>query len=373
LCEKNKKNSVQSIFESLLNCKRNEDAKYVALQINVKLVARDVDFLINTKKFKNEEKTKFVRLFCDNNWKYIRELNRQYHMRSSMNLEKLISKHLGSGSGYLTLCLLKYSIDPIDFYCNLLNELGAKFDKNKTEIARIFLSRSELDLNAIREQFAKKQYGKELDKWVEEKSKNSKFGFFLIQILTSIDRYNAIKDAVTVPIVEQKTESVPTSPTTEFVANDSEIMKKEKTPKPKYGDISLQDEILNDDTKKAASLEHLCSDNNGFLLFLSKYLKSKSMDKVWNKLASKQSQCVEMSHFPDLITFVLILYKVKIHQQKTGTKTKPAMDNKEMRASIEHLAIWIVKNVFVDEFKLTKDEFMDNFGNWCEQYIEANK
>jgi len=62
--------------------------------------------------------------------------------------------------------------------------------------------------------------------------------------------------------------------------------------------------------------------------FLQKYLKSKIVEKMWVKLDSEERGYIGMSSFPDLIAFVVILYKVKVHQQKTKSKTKPEMDKK---------------------------------------------
>ncbi len=47
-----------------------------------------VEQVSKTKRFRSEQK---IKIFCNNNWKYIREINREYGMRlSNINLEKLI-------------------------------------------------------------------------------------------------------------------------------------------------------------------------------------------------------------------------------------------------------------------------------------------
>jgi len=187
LCKRRARNSIRIIFDSLLSCKRNEND----LSVDMKSVQNDVAFLINTRRFKLDEKQKLIRIFCDNHWFYIRCLAKQYEQVStSLTLTQLISKNLGDkGSGYLTLILLKYSLDPIEYFCQVLTDLGSKnFDKNKAEIARIFLARSELDLNEIRSHFEVNYDLNGLDNWILQKSKGSKFGFFLICILKSIDK-----------------------------------------------------------------------------------------------------------------------------------------------------------------------------------------
>eukprot|EP01084_Bolivina_argentea_P083589 151347_1 len=266
-------------------------------------------------------------------------------MRSNnINLEKLIKTQLGSGSGHLTLTLLKYSCNPCQYFIQKLFELGNKFDKNKNEIARIFLNRSQIDLNQIRIQFAKhKQYGKQLDKWIQEKSKGSKFGYFLTQILTSIDRYNNNNNNNNVDnnntiIVNH----IDNNNNINVIKNENENGKKIIN-KPKYDDFNIHKEILNNDLKRKQSLNIFLSNGNGLIKFLKKHLRSKVVEKMWTKLDSKNKGYIEMNNFPDLIAFIVILYKVKIHQQQTKSKTKPEMDNRQIRNEIEHISIWIAK------------------------------
>merc|ERR1719361_57754 len=162
----------------------------------MKSIQNDFAFLISITGRKGLEKQKLIRIFCDNHWFYIRCLAKQYEQAStSLTLTQLVTKNLGvTGSGYLTRILLKYALDPIDYFCQVLTDLGSKhFDKNKAEIARIFLARSELDLNEIRSHFAANYNSKGLVNWIRRKSKGSKFGFFLICILESIDGAESLK------------------------------------------------------------------------------------------------------------------------------------------------------------------------------------
>eukprot|EP01083_Nonionella_stella_P063978 166319_1 len=369
LCEKNKSGSVRIILDSLLRCKRSEKKKE---KVDMKAVASDVEFLINTKKFKAAEKERFVLMFCQNNWKYIRAINRQFGMKSSMNLEKLIKDKLGAaeGPGYFTLILLKYSCDPAGYFATKLFELGNKFDKNKEEIARVFLTRSEIDLNGIRARFAKTPYGKQLDAWLKDKAKDSRFGLFLSNILTSIDQYNAVLDARD----DYKQMETMDSANGIISDNDSVLQVDKSTDSnTKYEDDSVQHEILSNETRKAQSLALLSSANGGLIKFVQKHLKSKIVTKMFAKLDPEKKGFIQMSSFPDLIAFLAILYKVKVHQQKTKTKTKPKLDNKAVRGEVEHLALWIAKTHVYDadnEFKLTQDEFQNKFGLWCQDYLQ---
>ncbi len=57
-----------------IKCKRNENI----LLFDAKLIENDINFLMSTKTFRSEETKRFVEIFCDNNWKYIREKIREY-------------------------------------------------------------------------------------------------------------------------------------------------------------------------------------------------------------------------------------------------------------------------------------------------------
>ena len=183
LCDKNSRGSIWTIFNALLLTGfRNE----WDMEVERSSIECDVDFLINTKKFKGDKKKRCIKIFCQKHFTYIQELTRQFNMKSNGDtLEKMIEKKLGSdsGSGYLTMTLLKYSIDSNKYFCDILYDLGLKFDKNREEIGRIFLSRSELDLDKINKDFARTKYCFTLDKWVEDKAEGSKFGFLLLQML----------------------------------------------------------------------------------------------------------------------------------------------------------------------------------------------
>merc|ERR1712087_685437 len=250
--------------------------------------------------------------------------------------------------------------------------------------------------------------GKQLDVWLDDKSKKSNFARMLAHIITSIDRHTAAKakseaaaktkiqvqteigigsgdeakeqqeqeeevEALSAPLIVDHVDSeadtdndmsVPATPT----------MVRKKSNKQRYESTEARDEILRDAAKRQQSLETLREADGGLIKFLSKYLKSKIVEKMWSKLDAQQQGHVGVASLPDLIAFVVILWKVKVHQQKTKSKGKPQMDNKAVRAQMEHLAVWIA-NAFVfdeqGEFKLTQQMFQDNFADWCQQYLDA--
>merc|ERR1712039_355538 len=102
--------------------------------------------------------------------------------------------------------------------------------------------------------------------------------------------------------------------------------------KSKYDSFTSQNLVINDDKKRQDSLKIFKSENGGFIKFLAKFMQSKSLDKVWNKIDVGKKGFVEMHNFPDLIAFIVLLYTAKVQQQRTKTRAK--MDNQKVRAEI---------------------------------------
>merc|ERR1719334_1216826 len=109
--------------------------------------------------------------------------------------------------------------------------------------------------------------------------------------------------------------------------------------------------------------------------FCQKYLKSKVMDKVWLKLDREGQGFITVDKFPDLVAFIAILHRVKEHQKRTKSKSVPRMNNKEIRAHIEHVSFWIAERFIYDKesnsFQVRQDAIRDEFSTWCQPYVEA--
>jgi len=392
LCEKNKRGSVRIMLDSLFRCKRDEKAAVESASVRF-----DVDWMLNTKKFKKDDKTRFVNIFCNNNWRYIREINRSYASQSQNNLDAIIDKQFGAGSGYFMKVLLHYSLNPTQYFARKLLELGAKFDKNREEIGRILLLRSEVDLNGIRKQFAKNN-GKVLTEFIDEKSKRSKFGYFLNTIIRSIDHYNAEKTKRS--HMKRNKKASLSKPKSEDDGEDDDDMKKSPAVSPSpnstngshllatsvsppangkrgsaklnFADINIQKNILEDSNKREESLQLVASNNNGLITFFREKLKPSVISQLWTKIDVQNKGYIEINAFPDLLALIAVLYKVKMHQHRTKTNEKPAMDAKAVRGHCEHIAMWIAENYVFDQnrnFQLNQSEFTSKFAEWAEEYV----
>lgn len=146
--------------------------------------------------------------------------------------------------------------------------------------------------------------------------------------------------------------------------------------KPKYADVEVQEQILNDDERKEESLELFTLNKGSLIRFCTKYLNSKIIDKMWNKIDRRNNGYIHMKDFPDLVTFIVIIYLTKRRQQQTKIKEKPQtfISNKQIRTEVEHIAVYIAWAFIYNEnneFILTKTDLIDKFAIWCQEYVDA--
>ena len=94
---------------------------------------------------------------------------------------------------------------------------------------------------------------------------------------------------------------------------------------------------------------------------------------MWRKLDREGQGYITVDKFPDLVTFITIIHKVKQYQSKTKSKSVPQMDNQEIRSQVEHVSFWIAKRFIYNEsseFELRQDEVKNEFSTWCQQYVD---
>lgn len=123
----------------------------------------------------------------------------------------------------------------------------------------------------------------------------------------------------------------------------STVAKKKKR---NFRNLNEQIQILNSDALRMRSF-NLCSmktDTVGTLVqFLIKYLKSKVIEQMWKKLDKNGTGTTDAQGLHELLSFTVILFKVKEHQVKTGTKDRPKLNNREIKEDITHLTAWITR------------------------------
>merc|ERR1712228_249081 len=193
----------------------------------------------------------------------------------------------------------------------------------------------------------------------------------------------------------------------------SQSNKKKKKRKRKFNKTSTQIQILCSENARAQSLL-LCSKPEiirrdgsvkefGFLKYLETNLSEHAVEELFHKFSSKKidengenENTFSISGFLSLLTLVVIIYRVKLHQLRTGTKEQPKFDQEKIKTSIEHLSIWCVRNygkkqnlkkmvkVYDDKeneikgeydiykFRCTVSMFASNIHQWVAAYCEAD-
>ena len=125
-----------------------------------------------------------------------------------------------------------------------------------------------------------------------------------------------------------------------------------------------------------------------------KFLETNLSDKAVNQLFSKfKKDKIDAAGLVSILTLTVIIYKVKLHQLKTGGSDKPKMDSTKVKKMVEHLACYIVRKFgdrrdekeeicITDEngeektgkyygydFSANKAEFASNVAIWVESYM----
>ena len=165
-------------------------------------------------------------------------------------------------------------------------------------------------------------------------------------------------------------------------------IKKKKSTKHHYDNVSEQIEILNNEKLKNKSLE-LCLEeprisksgtDKGIIMFFTKYLQQKTVDQIFSKAGKTQKSdpnyISSASGLVNVLSFAVILYKVKAYQV-VHSDTRPRINNADIKNTVKYLSIWIVRtygikkeNKYYDnktnkrydvyDFKLSKQDFSTN-------------
>ena len=156
-------------------------------------------------------------------------------------------------------------------------------------------------------------------------------------------------------------------------ADNNEQNRYQQPPKPKHRQL----EILENDDLRQRSVKLVTSDNNEFIKFLKKILKSKLNEKIWSKCDPNGSGKIETEKFMYFWTLPVTLFKVAVFQRRNNTKEKPKLDQKELKKEFTHLATWIIRKYGErgddggSTFTLTKENFAKDIVDYVKKYAES--
>eukprot|EP01083_Nonionella_stella_P303127 1048039_1 len=112
--------------------------------------------------------------------------------------------------------------------------------------------------------------------------------------------------------------------------------------------LENQIEVLSSEAAKARSLL-LCNKSEittetttyGFREFIQRSMNDRVVDQLFRKWKSEE---LDGKRLASVLTLVVIIYRVKVHQMKTGRSEKPPLDSSMIKGTVEHLTVWIIRN-----------------------------
>lgn len=197
--------------------------------------------------------------------------------------------------------------------------------------------------------------------------------------------------------------------------HNSSFNNHKKKKKRRYNKVSTQIEILISENARAQSLllcskpEKITKDGTikefGFLKYLDTNLSEASVKELFSKFPPSHKHTnnhnnnndenrLSVSQFLTILTLTVIIYRVKLHQLRTGTKEKPKLNTEKIKTSVEHLAVWIIRTFgekqnqtkkikvwddnkrneidgefFIYQFNVTQHQFSQNIYRWVNSYV----
>mmetsp|Transcript_35918 Transcript_35918/g.57739 ORF Transcript_35918/g.57739 Transcript_35918/m.57739 type:complete len:323 (+) Transcript_35918:57-1025(+) len=140
-----------------------------------------------------------------------------------------------------------------------------------------------------------------------------------------------------------------------------------------------QKEILENEELKQRSIRLVNGDNQEFIKFLKKILKSKLKEKIWAKCDQNNTGEINTEKFMYFWTLPVTLFKVAVHQRVNGKDAgKPKVDQKELKLEFQHLATWIVRRYGEKEsddtssFVLKKEHFDTDIVEYVQAYAAVS-
>eukprot|EP01084_Bolivina_argentea_P080451 145724_1 len=279
LAQKDKKKTTVKIIGGILNLNRQENI------IDMNNVNSDLNFVLTNKSFQGEAKERLVLIFTANSVQYIKLFNDQFKLKSKDPLTTFIDNKLGTESTARHYCKTRilYALDTSDYYAGKIKNLSKQYKENKKKIQDIFIQRMELDLEFIKNVWVNKEYGdgEDLKTWITNKSTGRKAGCFLSKMLDNCSRHAVQDNTIN---NQNEAENDENKQKDDTINNQNEAENDENKQKQTEQKAHQQMiKILEDNNLRKRSVELVTSDNNEFIKFLKKILKSKLKEKIWSK------------------------------------------------------------------------------------------
>ena len=144
-----------------------------------------------------------------------------------------------------------------------------------------------------------------------------------------------------------------------------------------YYALNKQILILEDVELKNKSIELVTGNDNDFIKFLIKILRSKLKDRIWGKCDPNKNNEISTEKFVYFWLLPVTLFKVAVHQRETKDNTKPKLDQKQFKKEYIHFATWIIRtkgeiqNDGAAKFVLKKENYNEKLIDYAKQYAHA--
>lgn len=107
----------------------------------------------------------FVKIFLGRSFSHIRQINTEYIRLTTQPLERAVKKVYSGVAKRVFYAIVRYSVNKTDYYAGKFYQSMNGLGTNNSQLIRLAVGRSDIDLNSIKVMFAEK-YGKSLREWI---------------------------------------------------------------------------------------------------------------------------------------------------------------------------------------------------------------
>eukprot|EP01083_Nonionella_stella_P103833 296936_1 len=191
------KNTMLHLFQNLCNTDQRERNKHFQskAKVNTIEIAKHIEWMMLTNKWKHQEKEKLCKLFTLNSDAYVQILCKQYKSKSkNEHISHYIDTKFGAKSmfGRHIKDHIAFVEDPNLYFAKRLLVLAdskQNFKENNLQILNIFLSQFQSNLNQIRITF-NQMHDETLRHYIKNMGANHNSVYFLMKLLDNSKRFD---------------------------------------------------------------------------------------------------------------------------------------------------------------------------------------
>ncbi|XP_058079185.1 annexin D5-like isoform X2 [Magnolia sinica] len=168
------KGNHKKLLVACVNVARDEET-----EVDPKMVEEDAKKL-----FKDGEKT-FVRIFSERSWAHLAAVASSYHRTYGNSLEKAVKKETSGHFKHALLTLLGCAMNPAEYFAKVLYKAMEGFGTTDSTLIRVVVTRAEIDMMHIKEEYSKK-YKKSLQDAIHSETSGD-YRTFLLSLVGPVE------------------------------------------------------------------------------------------------------------------------------------------------------------------------------------------